>query len=108
VTRVIERRDGKVYLDFGQNGHGRLLVSPYSVRPLPGAPVSAPLRWSEVNGRLSLDKFNIKSLPRRLARMKEDPLSPVLTETPDLEGALARLAERYASSLEEVPTSSSQ
>ena len=101
VTRVIERRGGKVYLDYGQNGHGRLLVSPYSARPLPGAPVSAPLRWSEVNSKLRLDKFTIKSLPRRLARMKEDPMVGVLDETPDLKGALARLGERYTEAVGE-------
>jgi len=45
VTRQVQRRDGKVYLDYVQNGHGRLIVAPYSVRPLPGAPVSMPLSW---------------------------------------------------------------
>ena len=96
VTRVIDRRGGRVYLDYGQNGHGRLLVSPYSVRPLPGAPVSAPLGWAEVNRRLRLDRFTIKSLPKRLEGMKEDPMAAVLTTTPDLEGALTRLGERYS------------
>lgn len=38
LTRNPARREGKVYLDWGQNGHGRLLVAPYSARPLPGAP----------------------------------------------------------------------
>ena len=37
-------RGGKVYVDFGQNGHGQTIVAPFSVRPLPGAPVSCPLR----------------------------------------------------------------
>ncbi|NIP80558.1 MAG: DNA ligase, partial [Gemmatimonadetes bacterium] len=45
LTRNPERREGKVYVDFVQNGHGRLLVAPFTVRPKPGAPVSAPLRW---------------------------------------------------------------
>ncbi|HET7248433.1 MAG TPA: DNA ligase D, partial [Gemmatimonadales bacterium] len=38
VTRQVQKRGGKVYVDYVQNGHGRLLVAPFSVRPLPGAP----------------------------------------------------------------------
>ncbi|MGH7656803.1 MAG: DNA ligase D, partial [Gemmatimonadales bacterium] len=70
ITRSTTRRQGKVYVDFLQNGHGRLLVAPYSVRPLPGAPVSAPLKWSEVNGKLDISKFTIRTMPKRLAKMK--------------------------------------
>jgi bifunctional non-homologous end joining protein LigD len=94
TARSIRARDGKVYLDYLQNGHGRLLVAPYSVREKPGAPVSAPLRWSEVNGKLDIGRFTIETMPRRLARMKNDPLLPVLTEKPDLGRALALLGER--------------
>src|SRR2546422_299509 len=47
VTRQVQKRDGKVYLDYVQNGHGRLLVAPFSARPWPGAPVAMPPRWSE-------------------------------------------------------------
>ena len=49
-------REGKVYVDFGQNGHGKLIVAPYSVRPLPGATVSTPLAWTEVNATQLLDR----------------------------------------------------
>jgi len=40
-------RGGRVYIDFLQNGHAKLIAAPYSVRPLPGAPVSTPLRWEK-------------------------------------------------------------
>ena len=36
TVRDPARRDGKVYLDYLQNGRGKLIVSPYSVRPVPG------------------------------------------------------------------------
>ena len=39
-------RRAAVYVDYLQNGHGRLLVAPFSVRPVPGAPVSMPLTWA--------------------------------------------------------------
>ena len=94
ITRNPDRREGKVYIDFVQNGHGRLLAAPFSVRPLPGAPVSMPLKWSEVNSKLRLDAFTIKTAPARMKRLKQDPLRPVLNEQPDLHGVLGRLYAR--------------
>lgn len=96
IARALDEREGKVYVDFLQNRRGQLLVAPYSVRPVAGAWVSAPLRWREVNGSLRLDKFTIRSMPRRLARMSEDPLLDVLETEPDLFGALGRLAGRVS------------
>ncbi len=88
-------RDGKVYIDFLQNGKGKLIVSPYSVRPVPGATVSAPLRWKEVTPSLDMSRFTIRSMPRRLATMKDDPMLPVLTEVPDIAAGLRRLAGEF-------------
>ena len=91
TARVIDARGGKVYLDWLQNRHGQLLVAPLSVRPLPGAPVSMPLRWSEVGGKLDHTRFTIKSARKRLDRLGDDPVRRVLDEVPDLVGALERL-----------------
>jgi len=95
LTRNPDRRDGKVYVDFVQNGHGRLLVAPFTVRPKAAAPVSAPLEWSEVNPRLTIQSHTIKSVPRRMRRMGVDPLRAVLDLEPDLLGALARLTHWF-------------
>jgi len=92
ITRAVDRREGKVYVDYLQNGRGKTIVSPYSVRPLPGAPVSAPLEWSEVTARLDVRKFTIVTMPARLKRKKDDPMVPVLTESPDLVAAISRLS----------------
>jgi bifunctional non-homologous end joining protein LigD len=96
IERVVRKRGGRVYVDFLQNGHGKLLVAPYSTRPLPGAPVSAPLRWKEVVPSLDIGRFTIASMPRRLRAMKDDPLRQVLDLEPDLVGAIERLAERMS------------
>ena len=93
IERVIAARSGKVYIDTLQNRRGQLIVAPFSVRPLPGAPVSTPLRWREVKPGLDIRRFTITSVPRRMARMGEDPLRPLLTETPDLHAALERLQD---------------
>jgi bifunctional non-homologous end joining protein LigD len=95
LTRNPDRREGKVYIDFVQNGHGRLLVAPFTVRPKPGAPVSAPLLWKEVNTRLTIESHTIKSVPKRMKRLGEDPLGPVLDLEPDLLGALDSLTRWF-------------
>ncbi len=96
VTRNPAKREGKVYLDYVQNGHGRLLAAPFSVRPLPGAPVSMPLSWSEVRPGLDLGKFTIRTAPRRMQRLRRDPMRGVLEERPEVLRALERLQRRLA------------
>lgn len=93
TERSMAARKGRVYLDYLQNGHGRLLVAPFCVRPLPGAPVSTPLKWSEVRKGLDIRKHTITTVPRRMRRLGEDPLLDVLTGAPDLPAVLGRLAE---------------
>ena len=91
IVRQVKGRDGKVYLDYLQNRHGQLIVAPYSVRPLPGAPVSMPLKWSEVNQKLSMGNYTIKTALQRMEKLGEDPVRPVLDVVPDLGAALERL-----------------
>ena len=94
LTRSPGKREGKVYVDFVQNGQGRLIAAPFTVRPLPGAPVSAPLDWDEVGPDLSIRAHTMKTVPDRMERLGHDPLRAVLEAEPDFFGALARLGER--------------
>jgi len=94
TARLPGSRGGRVYVDFLQNGHGNLLAAPLSARPVPGALVSTPLDWDEVDEDLSLARFTIRTVPGRLEKAACDPLLPVLSEKPDLARAIARLAER--------------
>ena len=98
VVRRPEKRGPRVYIDYVQNGHGRLLVAPFSVRPLPGAPMAMPLTWREVNSRLDIRRFTIRDAAKRMRGRKRDPLLPVLSETPDLAAALSALSARYPES----------
>jgi bifunctional non-homologous end joining protein LigD len=93
VARTLKAREGKVYVDFGQNGQGRVLVAPFSARAEPAASVSMPLEWSEVNGRLRNERFHISNAVRRMKRRQQDPMAAVLTDQPDLVRALSRLSE---------------
>ena len=91
VERRVSRRDGKVYLDYLQNGHGKLIAAPFCVRPGPGAPVSMPLDWSEVEDGLAIEQHTIRTAPARMTALGGDPLAAVLEEEPDLVAALERL-----------------
>ncbi len=95
VTRTVSARNGRVYVDFLQNGHGKTIAGAFSVRPLPGAPVSTPLEWREVTAKLDPSRFTIRTVPERMAKMKKDPLLPVLERKSDLVAVLTRLAKRH-------------
>jgi bifunctional non-homologous end joining protein LigD len=90
IARAIRTRGGKVYVDFGQNGPGQTIVAPLSARPLPGAPVSFPLRWADVTPRLTPGAFTMRTAPARL-QQAGDPMAPVLGAGVDVAAALGRL-----------------
>ena len=62
---TVSRRAGKIFLDHNQNVRGKNMASIYSLRPLPGAPVSTPLRWDELEGVYPTD-FTIDTVPERV------------------------------------------
>ncbi len=96
LERVIDRRSGRVYLDYLQNGHGKLIAAPFSARPKPGAPVSAPLQWDEVRTGLAILDFTIGNTPARMRDLGEDPMGPALHQKPDLPASLRRLQDRLS------------
>lgn len=74
---VAERR-GLTRLDYTQNAVNKTLVAPFSVRPAPGAPVSVPITWDELDDPdLRPDRWTILDLPARLAE-HGDPLAPLI------------------------------
>ena len=99
ITRHVTKRGDKVYLDYLQNRHGQTIVAPFSVRPLPGATVSMPLVWDEVNDSLDPRAFTIRNAIERIERMGKDPVLPVLETKPDLAEVLQRLADYRAGTI---------
>ncbi|HUR81412.1 MAG TPA: DNA ligase D [Thermoanaerobaculia bacterium] len=69
VERALAKRRGRLYLDCIQNGYGKTVVAPYSPRAIDGAPVSAPLKWSEITPRLDPMKYTIRTMPERFAKV---------------------------------------
>ena len=78
IERSKAKRGDRVYVDVMQNVRGRHAVPPYSLRPVPRAAVSTPLRWNELTAKLDPKKFNLKTIFRRLAQQKNDPIAPLV------------------------------
>jgi DNA ligase D len=61
-----EERGEKIFVDYNQNARDRTIASAYSVRPKPGAPVSAPVTWDELQ-EVAPEDFTVATLPDRFA-----------------------------------------
>jgi bifunctional non-homologous end joining protein LigD len=96
VERVVSQRGKKVYIDYLQNFQGQTIVPPYVVRPVPGASVSAPLDWDELDSELHPSLFTIESMPSRLRRLG-DLFRGTLTDKQDLLPAIEALQKNYLS-----------
>src|SRR5690606_14622283 len=74
----VEERAGLARLDYTQNAINKTLVAPYSPRPAPGAPVSAPIAWEELDDpELTPDRFTVRNVLDRIAE-KGDLFAEVL------------------------------
>jgi DNA primase len=62
-----EERGERVFVDFNQNCRDRTIASAYSLRPIPGAPVSTPLTWAELADVTDPATFTLFTVPDRLA-----------------------------------------
>jgi bifunctional non-homologous end joining protein LigD len=74
------KRNNKIFVDYLRNARGATSVAPYSTRARPGAPVSAPVGWDELDDRLKPDACTIESLPRRLESLKRDPCGSIFSK----------------------------
>jgi bifunctional non-homologous end joining protein LigD len=71
-TMTKSARGGKIFIDDLRNARGSTAVAPYSTRARPGAPVSTPVEWSELDD-VGPDSFDVRNLERRLRALKRDP-----------------------------------
>jgi bifunctional non-homologous end joining protein LigD len=86
----IANRHGRLYLDVGRNGYAQTMAAPYAVRALPGAPVSVPLDWSELDDFVP-GRHTVANIADRLAA--PDPWAGMEQAATRLDQAGARLAE---------------
>ncbi len=78
--RIAKRPAGRVLVDYNQNAWGRTLASLYSPRPRPGATVSAPITWDELEAGAQTADFDLRNMPSRIAEVG-DLWAPLLADT---------------------------
>ena len=84
-----EERGASVFIDYNQNARDRTIASAYSVRPRPGASVSAPVNWDELT-EVEPEDFRVATMPARFARVG-DPHAAI----DDVAHSLEPLLELY-------------
>ena len=100
----VKKRSGKVFVDHNMNRVGANIAAVYSVRPEPGATVSTPVTWKEVEaGKVRPTDFTIATIWKRLGR-RADPFRGVLDAPQDPAEALAAVG---AQSAEPMPATES-
>ncbi len=90
TARAISSRGDRVYVDFLQNGRGKTIVAPFSLRPVAAATASAPLAWQEVRRGLDPQRFDLRSMLPRLQK-RGDEMTGLLVEHADILNALTVL-----------------
>lgn len=93
LIRHKDRRAGKVYIDWMQLAHGQTIAAPFAVRPVSGAPVSAPLEWDELTDDLDPRRWNIRSMPKRIARTKHDSFLGAIEDKQRIDDKLETIGE---------------
>jgi bifunctional non-homologous end joining protein LigD len=90
TTEWLKKKRRGVLVDHRQNGHGKTIAAAYSVRPKPGAPVSTPLRWEELDEKVRPQDFGMREALKRVER-HGDLFEPVLKGGQALNPALRQL-----------------
>ena len=68
-----EKRKNKIFIDYLRNGEEATAIAAYSLRARPGAPISVPLHWDELNMDLKSNSFNMQNIYQRLLDVSQDP-----------------------------------
>ncbi len=90
------KRKGRLYVDVARNGWAQTAITPYSVRPRPGAPVATPITWDELDDPdLRPDGFTVATVPDRLAAVG-DPWEHMARHARSLPSRWEHLAQLVA------------
>lgn len=94
IERKTAHRGGNMYIDFLQNRPQATVAAPYSLRPKPGATVSAPLHWEEVKKGLKLSQFTLRNMPARLKK-EGDLFKAALGKGINMEKAIKKIESLF-------------
>jgi bifunctional non-homologous end joining protein LigD len=85
-----KERTRRIFIDYLRNGPGATTIAAYSVRARKGAPVSTPLHWDELGGRMKPASFHAGNVPRRLQGLHSDPWKAFRRKSQTLTAAMKR------------------
>ena len=85
-----KERTGRIFIDYLRNSSGATTVAAYSVRARKGAPVSTPLHWDELGGRMKPAAFHVGNVLRRLQGIHSDPWKAFHRKSQTLTAAMKR------------------
>jgi bifunctional non-homologous end joining protein LigD len=94
ATITKSKRRGKILVDYLRNQRGATAVAPYSTRARPGAPVSMPLSWQELDPGIGPAYFTVVNTPIRLASLRSDPWADFRTAAVPLDARMKRTTAR--------------
>ncbi len=83
-------RKGKIFIDYLRNGRGATSIGAYSTRARPGAPVSTPLFWEELETDVRANTYTVRNLPERLESLDADPWADFLKERQSITVAMKK------------------
>jgi bifunctional non-homologous end joining protein LigD len=97
ATMTKAKRTDRIFIDFFRNDRGATAVAAYSTRARAGIPIAMPLAWDALTPRLRPDRFNLRTIARRLTRL-DDPWAemPKIRQTLPGSRAVSRPAKRRA------------
>jgi bifunctional non-homologous end joining protein LigD len=101
IERKTADRGGNMYIDFLQNRPQATVAAPYSLRPKPGATVSAPLYWEEVQKGLKLSDFTLRNMPSRLQK-EGDIFKGVLGKGINMQKAIQKMESQFGKLLKKA------
>jgi DNA ligase D len=96
-----EERGERIFVDYNQNARDRTIASAYSIRPKPGAPVSAPVTWDELT-QVQPEDFTVATMPARFAEVG-DPHEKIDDQAHSLEPLLELYEQQGADDMPYPP-----
>jgi len=84
-------RRGRIFIDYLRNAEGSTAVAAYSLRAKANAPVSTPIAWNELSKDVRFGYFNVRNVPKRLAKLRSDPWKSIGDHGRSLGSAMAKV-----------------
>jgi bifunctional non-homologous end joining protein LigD len=90
VNPLKSARRGRIFIDYLRNVRGATAVAAFSTRARPGAPVSTPFGWDELDGKTRPEDFTVSTVLTRLRSLRKDPWDGFFSVNQALSGRTAK------------------